>query len=246
MTAAPLPAGPSGPDTPPISLPTLANVAHRADLPTQGRRARAGSWVAAAAFGGFMGVFALVKARRSDEVDLAITLRLQAREHPSLAALMRVASWPGFPPQSRIIPPAVIASLFMFNLRREAACQTLAWGGTALTSELVKRFIQRPRPLPEQARVVIAPLGGSSFPSGHTLTYVGSYGFMAYLAYTLLEPAPVRLAVVSGLIGLIGAVGPSRIYQGHHWPTDVTASYLLGFSYLLSLIWLYRRLHPTA
>jgi undecaprenyl-diphosphatase len=138
----------------------------------------------------------------------------------------------------------VIASLFLLDLRREAACQMLAWG-TALASELIKGFIRRPRPLPEQVRVVIAPLGGSSFPSGHVLTYVGNYGFMAYLAYTLLEPAPVRLGVAASLIGLIGMVGPSRIYEGHHWPTDVAASYLLGFSYLLSLIWLYRRLRPA-
>jgi membrane-associated phospholipid phosphatase len=217
----------------------------RADLPAQGRRARSGSWVAATAFGGFIGVFALVKARRSDEIDLAITLRLQAREHPTLARSMRAASWPGFPPQSRLIPPAVIGSLLLLGLRREAACQTLAWG-TALAAEVIKGFIRRPRPLPEQVRVVLAPLGGSSFPSGHVLTYVGNYGFMAYLAYTLLEPAPVRLTVAGGLIALVGMVGPSRIYQGHHWPTDVAASYLLGFSYLLSLIWLYRRLHPAA
>jgi undecaprenyl-diphosphatase len=201
--------------------------------------------VAATAFGGFVAVFALVKAKRSDEVDLAITLRLQGREHPTLALLMRVASWPGFPPQSRIIPPVVIGGLLLLDLRREAMCQTLAWG-TALTSEGIKRFIRRPRPLPEQVRVVLAPLGGSSFPSGHVLTYVGNYGFMAYLAYTLLEPAPLGLSVAAGLIGLIGGVGPSRVYQGHHWPTDVAASYLLGFSYLLSVIWLYRRLHPAA
>jgi len=223
----------------------IPSVARKADLPTQGRRARSGSWVAAAAFGGFLGVFALVKARRADEIDIAITLRLQGREHKSLEALMRAASWPGFPPQSRIIPATVITTLFLTGQRREAFCQTLAWG-TGLTSEVIKRFIRRPRPLPEQVRVVIAPLGGSSFPSGHVLTYVGNYGFMAYLVYTLVEPAPMRLAVVGGLIGLIGLVGPSRIYQGHHWPTDVAASYLFGFSYLLSLIYLYRRLHPTA
>jgi len=227
-----------------LSAPSTA-IPHRADLQTQGRRARSGSWVAGAAFGGFLGVFAMVKARRSDEADLAIMLRLQARRHPTLAALMRAASWPGFPPQSRAIPPAVIATLLVAGMPREAFCQSLAWG-TALLSELIKGAVKRPRPLPEQVRVVIAPLGGSSFPSGHVLTYVGNYGFMAYLAGVLVEPAPLRLAIIGSLIGLVGLVGPSRIYEGHHWPTDVAASYLLGFSYLLSVIWLYRRLHPTA
>jgi membrane-associated phospholipid phosphatase len=236
---------PTEPAPRPTLPPALTTIPHRADLPTQGRRARSGSWIAGAAFGGFMGIFAIVKAKRSDEVDLAITLRLQGRRHRSVDALMRIASWPGFPPQSRIVPPTIIGALFLLDLRREAFCQSLAWG-SALASEVIKGFIRRPRPLPEQVRVVIAPLGGSSFPSGHVLIYVGNYGFLAYLAHTLVEPAPVRIVIVSGLIGLVGAVGPSRIYQGHHWPTDVAASYLLGFAYLMSLIWLYRRLHPTA
>jgi membrane-associated phospholipid phosphatase len=220
-------------------------VGQSADLPARAQRARVGSWVAAGSLAGFVGIFALVKAKRSDEIDLAITLRLQARQRPLLGGLMRAASWPGFPPQSRVIPPVVIGGLILLDLRRAALCQGLAWG-SALTSEVIKRFTRRPRPLPEHVRVVLAPLGGSSFPSGHVLTYVANYGFMAYLAYSLLEPAPVRLGVAGGLIAIVGAVGPSRIYEGHHWPTDVAASYLLGFSYLLSVIWLYRRLQPVA
>jgi len=218
---------------------------HRAPLAVQGQRARTGTWVAAGALAAFVGLFTAVKARHADEVDLAITLRIQARRHQNLAALMEAASWPGFPPQSRVIPPAIIVVLWALRLRREAACQGLAWG-TALLSELIKGLVRRPRPLPEQVRVVIAPLGGSSFPSGHVLTYVGNYGFLAYLANTLLEPPSVRRTIVFGLLGLVAAVGPSRIYQGHHWPTDVAASYMLGLSYLIALTAVYRRLHPRA
>jgi membrane-associated phospholipid phosphatase len=43
------------------------------------------------------------------------------------------------------------------------------------------------------------------------------------------------------LLGLVALVGPSRIHQGHHWFTDVSASYLLGTSYVLGLAALYRR-----
>ena len=153
---------------------------------------------------------------------------------------MEAASWPGFPPQSRVIPPLIIATLFVSRLRTEAAFQTLAWG-TALISTVVKGFVQRPRPLPEQVRVVLAPLGGSSFPSGHVLTYVGTYGFLAFLVYSLVRPPQVRWPLSLGLLGMVGLVGPSRIYQGHHWPTDVAASYMLGLSYLIALMALYRR-----
>ena len=105
-----------------------------------------------------------------------------------------------------------------------------AWG-TALVATRVKAVMRRPRPVAGvDLRVVVAPLGGSSFPSGHTITYVGVYGFLAYLAHTLLRPARLRRAIVAALVGLVGLVGPSRIQQGHHWFTDVTASYLLGLA----------------
>jgi undecaprenyl-diphosphatase len=203
-------------------------------------RGRNGYVVASAALAAFGALFVAVKARRSDEVDVAITLRLQARQHRSIAALMEAVSWPGFPPQSRFIPPLAIATLFAMRMPTEAAFQVLAWGTGGL-STVVKSFVQRPRPLPEQVRVVLAPLGGSSFPSGHVLTYVGTYGFLAYIVYTTIRPAHVRWPLSLGLVGLIGLVGPSRIYQGHHWPTDVAASYFLGLTYLIGLMAVYRR-----
>jgi undecaprenyl-diphosphatase len=203
-------------------------------------RGRNGMFVAAAALLAFGAIFTAVKARRSDEVDVAITLRLQARQHRSIVALMELVSWPGFPPQSRFIPPLIISTLFVMRLRTEAAFQLLAWG-TGGMSTIVKGFVQRPRPLPEQVRVVLAPLGGSSFPSGHVLTYMGTYGFLAYLCYTLIRPAQARWPMSLGLVGMLGLVGPSRIYQGHHWPTDVAASYFLGTSYLIAVIAVYRR-----
>jgi membrane-associated phospholipid phosphatase len=189
---------------------------------------------------GFVAVFGLVRARRSEALDLAITVKLQRRSHPLLARLMEAVSWPGFPPQSRIIPAVVATLLLAFRLRLEAVAMLGAWG-TSLLATLVKVMMRRPRPVAGvDVRVIAAPLGGSSFPSGHTITYVGVYGFLAYLLHTLLRPAALRRALVATLVGLIALVGPSRVHQGHHWFTDVTASYLLGMSYLLGLTRIYR------
>lgn len=203
-------------------------------------RGRNALLVTGGALGAFGALLAAVRSRRSEAADIAITLRLQARRHRSVALLMEVVSWPGFPPQSRLIPPLAIATMLALRLRTEAAFQFLAWG-TALVATVVKGFVHRPRPLPEQVRVVLVPLGGSSFPSGHVLTYVGVYGFMAVVAYGVIANPTVRWPVSVGLVGLIGFIGPSRIYLGHHWPTDVAASYTLGLAYLVALLAIYRR-----
>lgn len=204
-------------------------------------RGRLANGVAAAGVAGFTGIFALVKARRSEAIDLALMLKLQRSRVPLLDRLMAAASWVGFPPQSRIIPPALIAGMWLTRLRTEAVFQLLAWG-TGFVSTILKAIMKRPRPVAgKDLRVVTAPLGGSSFPSGHVITYVGTYGFLTYLVHSKLRRRAGRRPIVAGLLAMIGLVGPSRIHQGHHWPTDVTASYLLGTSYLIALISLYRR-----
>lgn len=205
----------------------------------RGRDASRVAWISLAGFGL---VFVVVRARLSDALDLAMTIKLQRGTHPVVDRALGAVSWPGFPPQSRIIPVVVIGSLAAARLRLEAASLAAAWA-TALLATITKAVMRRPRPIAgADLRVVAAPLGGSSFPSGHVITYVGVYGFLAYLAYAAVPDVRVRWAGVTGLVGLIVLVGVSRIQQGHHWLTDVLASYLLGMCYLIGVTSLYRRL----
>jgi undecaprenyl-diphosphatase len=102
--------------------------------------------------------------------------------------------------------------------------------------------MRRPRPDLPEILVTKARIGGTSFPSGHVINYIGIYGMLAFLANRYLRPRPLRRLIVGGLTLLIALVGPSRIYLGHHWFSDVIASYLLGTSYLLALTSVYRRL----
>jgi membrane-associated phospholipid phosphatase len=176
-----------------------------------------------------------VRRDRTRAVDLALTLRLQARRSRPLGAVMRAVSWPGFPPQSRVLPAIAIAAWLAAGRSRSAAYLAAAWASGPLSS-LVKTSVNRERPLAPQVRVVLAPLGGSSFPSGHVLTYTVTYGFLAYLLDRHVEEPALRRASTWALVALIALVGPSRIQQGHHWPTDVTASYLLGAAYLIALV----------
>lgn len=206
-------------------------------------RGTTGLAIAAVALLAFSLLFVIVQRNRSAATDAAITLRLQKRNHPYFDRLMNVISWPGFPPQSRLLPPSMSAGLWLLGFRLEAVFQLLAWG-TGAMSFMVKHVMRRSRPSPAtpQIRIVVANIGGSSFPSGHVLNYMGVYGFLTYLAYTWIRPPAIRRIVISISTGMIALVGPSRIYLGHHWFTDVLASYLLGTAYLIGLTGLYRRI----
>lgn len=207
-------------------------------------RGRNSILIAVACLGVFAILFTLVRRNRSHAVDAAITLKVQKQKNPFFDRLMHVVSWPGFPPQSRLLPPAFSAALWVLGFRLESIFQMLAWG-TGVISFTVKRAMRRPRPIATASettiKVTAANIGGSSFPSGHVLNYIGVYGFLAFLANAWIRPKAVRGVVVGGLLGLIGLVGPSRVYLGHHWFTDVTASYMLGTTYLLALTNIYRK-----
>jgi undecaprenyl-diphosphatase len=195
-----------------------------------------------AGIAGFVALATLVRRKQVEAVDHEIMVRLQAMRDPRVERTMAFVSWFGFPPQSRVLPPAYAAVLWIARCRLEAVFQLAAWG-TALLSTIIKSFMRRPRPVAgKDLRVVAAELGGSSLPSGHVLTYMGVYGWMAVMADHLIRPLLLRRLIVAALTTLILAIGPSRIHLGHHWPTDVAASYLLGSSYLAAMLVAYRRL----
>jgi undecaprenyl-diphosphatase len=206
------------------------------------RRGAAGIVVSIIAMAAFSGIFMIVRKNRSAATDAAITLRVQKRNHPWFDRLMHIVSWPGFPPQSRVLPTGIAAILWFRGMRLEAIFQVLAWG-TGGVSTVFKRIMQRKRPSAENSgiRVAIANIGGTSFPSGHVIIYSGVYGFLAFLANTWIRPAVIRRTVVGLLTSMLSLVGISRVYLGHHWFTDVVASYLLGTTYLVALTSVYRR-----
>ena len=85
----------------------------------------------------------------------------------------------------------------------------------------------------------------SSYPSGHVFGGTVLFGFLAFLAiqHRLKRRLSISVVMLAGL--LIVAVGPSRIYEGAHWPSDVAAGYLLAWFSLMFLLPLYRRYLET-
>ncbi len=181
----------------------------------------------------------LVETRPSFPVDLQITLAIQSIDAPFFADLMWLISWPGFLPQSVIITLLIAFLLYAYGLRWEAAISSLAALVSGASNELIKGAIQRPRPAINLVDV-FEVLTSYSFPSGHVMFYTIMFGFLWYVAYTILKRSLLRsfLLVISG--GLILFVGVSRIYLGQHWASDVLGAYLLGGLILTGIILLHR------
>jgi membrane-associated phospholipid phosphatase len=148
-------------------------------------------------------------------------------------------SWPGFSPQVYVIAILIALIWYWFGFHWEAVASLMATIFTPVVNVLVKEYIRRPRPGVDVVEV-FRILDSYSFPSGHVMYYVGFFGFMWFLVYTLLKRSwhrTILLVVVGVFIVLIGA---SRIYLGQHWATDVLGAYLLGSVTLAIVLWFYR------
>lgn len=78
--------------------------------------------------------------------------------------------------------------------------------------------------------------GGYSFPSGHSVTSVLFYGLAIYLLQKHCKNEKLRKIMTAVCGFLIVFTGPSRIYVGVHWPTDVMTGWCVGGCVLILAI----------
>jgi len=192
-----------------------------------------------AVIGAFTTLTILVKTTPSFPIDLQITRNLQTISSPVFAALMRLISWPGFSPQSYTLSLLIMGVFYWFGFRWEALAGVVAALLPPIVNVIVKDYIRRPRPTVDLVNV-FRILDSYSFPSGHVMFYVGFFGFLWFLIYTLLKRSWRRTLMLIILSIFIALVGMSRIYLGQHWASDVLGAYLLGTLTLLANIWFYR------
>jgi undecaprenyl-diphosphatase len=101
---------------------------------------------------------------------------------------------------------------------------TVAIADTLLNKGL-KQLFERTRP---EDIVPLIEQGGYAFPSGHSVTSMAFYGMLLFLVQTRMEDRKKANALSVVLILLIALIGPSRIYLGVHYPTDVLAGWAEG------------------
>jgi undecaprenyl-diphosphatase len=149
-----------------------------------------------------------------------------------MTGTLKVATWLG---SSLVLWPVVVvvSIVVVWSARRwkDALFLIVAMGGSVGLSDLVKAWVDRPRP---PASVRLIEVSGAAYPSGHAMDALVA---LAALASVIgMGWSRGRRGLVFAAAGVITvAVGWSRIYLGEHWLTDVLGSYLLGATWVLVL-----------
>jgi len=168
--------------------------------------------------------------------DVALARWVQGLDLPGLGLAMGAVSQLGGGPVAAVATLGCILALFFARAIAQGLC--LAGGAASgyLLSLVLKALVDRPRPLP-------ATFGDSSFPSRHVMYAIVFYGLLFYIASTV-GSRRLRLPIQIVLALIILAQGPSRVYLGAHWPSDVAGGYLIGGLLLWAIIAAYRRWGP--
>ncbi len=163
--------------------------------------------------------------------DVPVEHWVQELHQPTLMRIINFASDANWPTPAGAVALVVIALLALARQIRAAFCAALSGFGADFVNVTLNGLVKRPRPQGVQIHAV-AHLGLYSYPSGHVTHVIAFYGFLFYLTVVAYprRPAWRPLFWVVRIVSLyfIIFIGPSRVLEGEHWPSDVLASYLLG------------------
>jgi undecaprenyl-diphosphatase len=193
---------------------------------------------------GFAAVSNLVLAGGTQDFDDRILRALRRADDPAvpigplwlrLAALDITAL--GGATVLGLVVVSIAGFMVLQGLRRTALFVCVASAGGALLNEWLKEIFERARPevVPHLREVM-----SLSFPSGHAMTSAAVYLTLGALLMRVVPRRATKIYCMAMAILLAALVGLSRVYLGVHYPTDVLAGWMVGFSWAL-LCWLVER-----
>ena len=160
--------------------------------------------------------------------------------HQTITQIIDEASVVNWPNPALIGLIVICVGLLLLRQWVEAIMAAAISGLGDASSYLVNQVVQRPRPQGYGVYVAQQINTYYSFPSGHVVHVYAFFGFLLFLTFQqryrqwwwLWLPRIL-------LIALVVLIGPSRLLQGEHWPSDVLGGLLLGSFWLILGVHIY-------
>jgi undecaprenyl-diphosphatase len=161
--------------------------------------------------------------------DEGVLLWMNARATPSLDRVAMEVTALG---EGLVVATITVVAgtlLWLLGQRAYTALLAAAVGGAGVIYPVLKLVFDRPRPqlFEWRAHYVLS----SSYPSGHATMAMVLLVVLAYIVYRLAGRRRTGVAAMLLAGALVLLIGLSRLYLGVHYPSDVIAGYVVGFSW---------------
>jgi len=163
-------------------------------------------------------------------LDEIISWFVYSFRNPVLTEIMKFITFLGSGYWLSTITVLTIGYLIIRKHKRPALLFGLSLIACAGLNLALKHFVDRPRPY--MSPLVIE--NTTSFPSGHAMNSFVFYFTLVYFIYHYARNQYVLSKYLAIAISVVSLVGLSRVYLGVHYPSDVAAGYLAGFTWLLA------------
>lgn len=184
----------------------------------------------------FIGVAVGVQTGYLDGFDDTVRYRVYSIRSEKLTMFWKFITHSG---DSEIVIMLGIVLLLVKSLRKKYGVKfaIAALSSTALY-QVMKYIFQRPRP---DIALRLIEESGYSFPSGHSMNCLVSYGILAYLILKYCGNARLAKILSVGLGLIIILIGLSRVYVGVHFPTDIIGGWSLGIAVLVAMMYAFEK-----
>lgn len=131
--------------------------------------------------------------------------------------------------QLAMVVITILCVYFLYQrFYREIAMILLSSAGGSFLWDFVVNYFGRARPS-EQTGLEVRSI--PSFPSGHSMSAIICYGFLAYILIPKMPSLAWKWTVAIAALLVTLFSGFSRIFQGSHYLTDVLGGYALGIAW---------------
>ncbi|HEX7586486.1 MAG TPA: phosphatase PAP2 family protein [Patescibacteria group bacterium] len=174
--------------------------------------------------------FFIINSVTFTRIDNAFAVFLFSARTPFLAHVFYIIT--SFANQATIISLLAITLCYLYFKKEISFAYALIFiiAGTEITLQLMKLFINRPRPT---ANIAYYIEKSSSFPSGHSATAVAFFGFVAYYLARNTNSKNKKVFVTIFTILFVLLIGFSRLYLDVHFLSDVIAGFAMGGLWLI-------------
>jgi undecaprenyl-diphosphatase len=138
----------------------------------------------------------------------------------------------GGPTVLGLVLTAVVGFLLLQARYQTALFVTITVASGELVSWILKHTFNRPRPSVVPNLHIMSP----SFPSGHAMESAVLYLTLGAVLMRVADRRVTKVYIWVLAVFLTTIVGISRVYLGVHYPTDVVAGWIVGFTWA-SLCW---------
>ena len=174
------------------------------------------------------------------QLDLSIYKELIAQAQvapPRIGELMLFGFFMG---KQVILVMVTLLCIYFFHKHywSEMAMLLLSSAGGSFVWNYFVDYFARPRPT-QQTGLAVTSI--PAFPSGHAMSAIICYGFLAYLLIPHMPSRFWKWLVAMAAVAVILFDGYSRVFQGNHYLSDVLAGYALGLAWAVLIYTLIER-----